>query len=128
MNEQRQDNDTRDRIVRLESVVDRIEKNTLFQFSRLEIDLKSVSDEYKKLADAHTLMFVEAVKTGTTLHASLEKLTDGVVKLNTNLARMEARLSELEETKLKTRGMIIGATTVITVMVNVIVWFTGWFK
>lgn len=53
MAEQRVDSETRDRIVRLESIVERI-----------ETDVKDVISAYKTLADKHTEMFIEAVKTG----------------------------------------------------------------
>lgn len=99
-----------DRIVRLETVVE-----------RLETDIVGLMGVYKEIVAQQQAMFIEAVKSSTALQSSIDKLNATVANFAERFGAVETKVEEHDNLKMKLVGMVIGASAVI----NVVVWLAS---
>lgn len=99
-----------DRIVRLETVVERIEDDV--------VGLLSV---YKTMGQQQQEMFVQAIKSSAALQSSIDTLNLTVANFMQRFLTVEKTVDEHSQFKWK----LIGMATGVTIAINTVVWLIG---
>ena len=101
-----------DRIVRLETVM-----------GRVETDIVALTGIYRTMAESHQTMTIEAIKSQSKLEQAINGLTATMVDQTPRINKLEDVVADHEQWKYK----IIGMISAVVVIVNLLVWLAQKF-